>query len=165
MARFKSIFAVLTCAGMTLAQPSAAQGVQRSYAEQGPSAFAGVNLTIPLGSRDRSRPSLRLQLAARDTAQEGSIPSMNFQARGLEVGFGDTGKPALFVNGRSAAEVHDRLGVGGSSGQTVLIEGGILLAVVVLAVAAGSVPGDAIAFVEEQSVTNFRTLSSAPERL
>lgn len=138
MPKFKLISGVLAIAGLLAAQPCAAQSANAARFERPVSAFAGVNLTLAIDPAIKAKPSVRLQFTADPGSEDGTIPSMDFRPRGLEIGLLETGKPAVFVNGRSAAKVQDELDFGGSGGQTALIVGGVLVAVVVLAVAAGS---------------------------
>ena len=59
-------------------------------------------------------------------------------------GLSSDGSPQVFMQGRrTASPVQTRLGLGGSGGQTVLIVGGVLVALIVVALAAGGAgPGD-----------------------
>ena len=123
--------------GLLAAQPCAAQSVNGMQFERPASAFAGVSLRLAFDSATKPKPSLRLRFTADAGARDGTNPSPDFKPHGMEIGLLDTGKPALFVNGRNAADVQNPLGLGGSGGQTALIVGGVLVAVVVLAVAAG----------------------------
>lgn len=136
--------AAALAAGLLVAQPCAAQGVNGMQFERPPSAFAGIGLRWSFDSATEPRPSVRLQFTADPGSRAGTVPSADFRPRGLEIGVRDTGKPALFVNGRSAAAARNQLGLGGGSGgQTALIVGGVLIAVVVIALAAGGAgPGD-----------------------
>lgn len=131
--------AVVLAAGLLAAQPCAAQGVNATQFERPVSAFAGISLRWTFDSAAEPKPSVRLQFSA----DPGSSAGTDFRPRGLEIGLRDTGKPALFVNGRSAAVAQSELGLGGSGGQTALIVGGVLIAVVLIALAAGGAgPGD-----------------------
>lgn len=130
-------------AGLLVAQPCAAQSVDTRQFARPASAFAGVSLSMALAPASKPKPVLRLRFAADPGSRDGKNPNTDFMPRGLEIGWLDSGKPALFVNGRTAVDARDQLGLGGSGGQTALIIGGVLVAVVVLAVAAGGAgPGD-----------------------
>ena len=129
--------AAVLAAGIMIAQPCAAQSINSADFERPPSAFAGINLTLPLGTTARPKPSVRLQFTADYGSRDRAYPSQNFKPRGLEIGLLETGKPTLFLNGRQTFNSPNRLGMGGSGSQTALIVGGVLVAAVVLAVAAG----------------------------
>lgn len=125
-------------AALLVAQPAAAHSAYSAQFERNASAYAGLSFRLPLRAEGRSKPLVRLQ-ARLDAARRGvgsdALPDL--RPTGLELGLLETGKPALFVNGRSTADVQRQLGLGGSGGQTALVVGGVLLAVVVIAVAAG----------------------------
>lgn len=126
-----------------MAQPCAAQGIHLARAEVRPSAFAGLNIKLPLGGPKRAEPSLRLQLTTEYGSPHYRDASWNGRPAGIEIGLIRTGKPVLFLNEQQASGAGSKLGFGGSGGQTALIVGGVLLAVVVVAVAAGGAgPGD-----------------------
>jgi hypothetical protein len=126
--------AAIIAAGFIAAQPCAAAS---GYSERSSSAFAGLNIRMPLGEA-RARPVARLQFTAgynlRDV-RSGSTET--FRAKGLEIGAARNGKPNFYLNGHSTADMQRRFGANGSTGSTLLIVGGVLLAVVVIAVAAG----------------------------
>lgn len=108
------------------------------------SAFAGLNVRMPLGGVKPARPSARLQLTTgyrmRD-ARTGALRT--FQPRGLEIGAGKSGAPAFHLNGRSGAEIRKSAGLTGSTSDTVWIVFGVaLVAVAVLVLSNGSeLPG------------------------
>lgn len=139
MTRTKYIGALIAI-GVLTAQPCVA-ATDRHFSEATParsSAFAGLSVRLPLGQAKPAKPVARLQLttafSVRD-ARTGLVRSS--KANGLELGALRSGKPALYLNGRSAAEYKTKLGVSGTT-KTVLIVGGLLLVgVVVLAAAAG----------------------------
>lgn len=137
MGKFGSAGAVVA-AGLLMAQPAAAHTAYAPQFERNASAYAGLSFRLPLGAEAQRKPLVRLQVRLdapqRRTALE-ELPEL--RPRGLELGLLETGKPALFVNGRSTSGAQRQLGLGGSGGQTALIVGGVLLAVVVIAVAAG----------------------------
>lgn len=118
-------------------QPCAAASFESGTSAGTPSAFAGVNVRLPLGQA-KARPEARLQFTSAYTVRDvrtGAVES--FKAKGLEIGAARNGKPTFFLNGQSGAAMQKRLGMNGSTGTTVLIVGGVLLALVVVAVAAG----------------------------
>jgi hypothetical protein len=57
--------------------------------------------------------------------------------KGFEIGLGKKGVPTYFVSGQKAAEVRKKLGIKGSPGTTLLIVGGVVVALVVVALAPG----------------------------
>lgn len=56
---------------------------------------------------------------------------------GLELGASLAGKPTFYLNGQDAAEAPRKLGLGGSTGTTLLIVGGVLVALVLVGLASG----------------------------
>jgi hypothetical protein len=131
--------AAVFAAAIFAAQPcAAADDIRDSGAgDRSVAAFAGMSLRLPVGEARRARPTARLQFttsyAVRD-ARTGSTAT--FRAPGLEIGAGKAGKAAFFLNGEKAADVQGRMGLGGT-GTTLLVVGGVLLGVVVVALAAG----------------------------
>ena len=125
-------------AGLLAAQPCAAASNPRAWDERRISAFAGVNLRMPLGEAG-ARPSARLQLTtsydARD-ARTGSVRS--FRMQGLELGAGRSGSPSLYMNGRTSAQVREQLRLSGSTGDTVWIVFGVTLVAVAVLVLSNS---------------------------
>lgn len=125
----------LVAAGMLAAQPCAASLAQ---GQQNGSAFAGLNLRMPLGTAKAAKPSARLQFTTAYSFQDGRTGATEtFKAPGLEFGTGKSGKPVLFLNGQDTAEMRERMQANGSTGSTLLIVGGVLLVLAVVAVAAG----------------------------
>lgn len=103
-------------------------------------AFAGLQVRLPLGQKERAKPTARLQLSSTHYAREqtGGFVQIH-RTSGLEFGAGKAGKPALFIGGQEAADVQKKLNIGGST-TTLLIVGGVVLAVVVLAAIASGTP-------------------------
>ncbi|MBA3678275.1 MAG: hypothetical protein H0W74_12880 [Sphingosinicella sp.] len=93
---------------------------------------------MPLSGATKVKPSARLQFTTGydvlDT-RTGSVQS--FKARGLEIGTARNGKPTFFLNGQDSAGMQEKLQLNGSTGSTLLIVGGVLLVLAVVAVAAG----------------------------
>lgn len=58
---------------------------------------------------------------------------------GLELGLTGSRRPTLFVAGQSSAQMRERLKIGGSTG-TILLIGGVVLVVAVLATVASAMP-------------------------
>lgn len=131
-------------AAMTLlAQPCvAADFTQDSQVRLGtPAAFAGVKLNWNFGQRESARPTARLQLTTAQRLRNpvsGEITTL--RPSGFEFGASKAGKPTLYFGGHDQAEFQRKLGLSG--GTTALIVGGVLVGVIIIALAAGSGPGD-----------------------
>jgi hypothetical protein len=128
-------------AGMLIAQPCAANDVGNGQSTlRQSSAFAGLNVRLPLGQAQKARPTARLQFTTSQTLREertGATQTFKFQ--GLEIGGAKGGKPTLYLNGQSAADMEKKLCLGGT-GNTLLIVGGVVLLVAVVAVVATGGP-------------------------
>lgn len=121
---------------MLAAQPCLAAEDPRDLGlrEQHASAFAGVNLRVPLGDPKRAKPSARLQFTAASTVRDWRTGSTRtVRAHGFEIGTGRGRKPALYMGGHSTDELKTRLGVGASTTTTIVVAGVVVLALVVLA--------------------------------
>jgi hypothetical protein len=124
----------MMAAGILAAQPCAAAEDYRDLGmrERRASAFAGVNLRLPLGGAKAAKPSARLQLSAATTVRDMRSGSMTTtRAHGFEIGTGAGGKPALYMGGQSRAEMKTKLGIGGTT-TTVIVVGGVVLVLLVL---------------------------------
>jgi hypothetical protein len=106
------------------------------------SAFAGLNLRLPLGQSGKAKPTARLQFTTAHSFREGRTgATQTWKAQGLEIGGAGPGKPVFYLNGQSTADLQKRLNANGT-GKTLLIVGGVVLvAVVVAAAMAASVAG------------------------
>jgi len=124
---------VLLAAGMLIAHPCVASDLRDSQATmRQSSAFAGLNVRLPLGQAQTAKPTARLQLAASHTFRdERTGATQTFRSQGLEIGGTKSGRPTLYLNGQSTADVEKKLGIGGT-GTTLLVVGGIVLAIVVV---------------------------------
>ena len=133
----------LFAAGILVAQPCAASDFQEAAAVQRQSsAFAGVNVRLPLGQALKAKPTARLQLTTSHTIRDMRTgATQTFKAQGLEIGGAKSGKPIFYLNGQSATDMQKKLNVGGS-GTTLLIVGGVLLVVVLVAAATASAQSD-----------------------
>jgi hypothetical protein len=130
----------ILAAGMLVAQPILASELHDGQTQRQSSAFAGLNIRLPLGEAGKAQPSARLQLTTSNTLRdERTGASHTFRAKGLEIGGSKGGKPILYLNGQSAADMQKKLNLGGT-GTTLLIVGGVVLVLVVVAVATAS-PG------------------------
>jgi hypothetical protein len=134
----------MAAAGLLAAQPCAAAPDPAGWSERRTSAFAGLTVRMSLGEAGPARPTARLQLTTsydmRD-ARTGSVETL--KAKGLEIGAAANGTPAFYLNGQNSADVQKKLGLSGSTGETVLIIFGVtLLAVGVLVLSSSSeLPG------------------------
>lgn len=103
-------------------------------------AFAGLRLRLPLDSGADRRPTARLQLTGIRQLRDDRGATRTGFADGIELGARRDGRAALTVSGRNPFESEERLGVGGSTGTTLLIVGGVVLVVFVLASVADAMP-------------------------
>jgi|GEM_PF-2097509 len=137
MGRAIGVTAVLVAIAC-LSQPCAANTGHTALFVQRPAEYVGLGIQLPLGTRSKPKPTMRLQVRLGYRAQDQANASAPiYRPKGLEFGLSRTGQPALFFNGETAMNAQTRLGFGGSGSNTALIIGGVLLAVVVVAVAAG----------------------------
>lgn len=120
-------------AAMLCSQPCLAAGDPAGSGgyEQRRGGFAGVNLKLPFGVREKA--SARLQLAPvyqdRD-AMGGTLRSSI--GPGLELGLRREGQLAYFVAGRDIAAERERLNMSGSTTTWIIIGGVVVLAIIVL---------------------------------
>ena len=131
----------MLAAGMLVAQPCAANELRNGQSTlRQPSAFAGLNVRLPLGHARAVKPTARLQFTTSQTLRdERTGATQTFRAQGLEIGGAKGGKPTLYLNGQSTAGMKKKLGIGGT-GNTVLIVGGVVLLVAIVAVVASGGP-------------------------
>jgi hypothetical protein len=133
----------IAAAALLAAQPClAAEDYRESRSGQvRTGAFAGVTLDVPLDrSASSRRPAARLQLTSIREVREANGATRTWRAEGVQLGADRRGRPALTIAGRNPLDERERLGIGGSTGTTVLIVGGIVLIVVVLASIADAMP-------------------------
>ena len=97
-------------------------------------AFAGANVSLALGRGGHPRPAARLQLGVTHTYPDtrSAAPTQMHRFSGFELGASTNGEPIFYLGGQDVRNVEQRLGVKGSTG-TVLIVGGVLVALVVVA--------------------------------
>ena len=91
-----------------------------------PAAFAGASIRLPLGGKQRARPSARLQLGM----VHGAGTARQIPAGGVELGLTGRGRPEMFVGGQSTRELRERMKLSGSTGDTVWVVFGVALLVV-----------------------------------
>ena len=97
-----------------VAQPALAAEAFRDggVREQRNGAFAGVNFKVPLGTKQRVKPSARLQLtASREYLTDSGYRSV--RPAGLELGLSGKGKADVYVAGSRLADTERRLGLTG----------------------------------------------------
>lgn len=133
------------CAALALvAQPCGAAEVVSPVAagERHSSAFAGLNLRLPLGrAGEKEKPSARLQLSMTHEYRDVTGATLRrHQSRGLELGLGSKGSPAYFVGGQKMSEKDARLRLSGGKTTWLVVAGAVVLAVVVLAAVASAQP-------------------------
>ena len=131
----------MTAAAFLAAQPCAAAAEPRSTSETRVSTFAGINIRMPLGKAERTRPSARLQLTTSYSVRDvrtGAIRTI--RPHGLEIGAAGNGAPAFYLNDQNRVEMQERLRLSGSTPDVVWIVLGVgLVAVVVLLAASGPI--------------------------
>jgi hypothetical protein len=135
--------AALLAAGIIALQPCAAAEDFRNFSptHRQSSAFAGMNVRVPLDRGSTAKPSARLQLTAAYSAIDARTGAVQtFKGQGLEVGAGAKGTPAFYLNGQNTAEMKQKLELGGSTGTILLVAGAALVVLVVVAFA--STPPD-----------------------
>ena len=128
----------IASAAMLVAQPclAAPDAGDPRYADRQTGAFAGAQLKLALGSKERAVPTARLQLGMTQRYQGhgATAPSRSFNVSALELGVTGTGRPMLLVGGQDTSALKRRLGMNGSNNSTLLIAGGVALAVVAVLV-------------------------------
>ncbi|HYJ31119.1 MAG TPA: hypothetical protein VEW25_12355 [Allosphingosinicella sp.] len=133
----------IAAAAMLTAQPClAADDVGESRTGQvRTGAFAGVSLRVPLDRNASSRrPTARLQLTSIRQVREANGATRTWRAEGVQIGADRDGGFALTIAGRNPFDACERLGVGGSTGTALLVVGGLVLVVFVLASVADGMP-------------------------
>ena len=132
----------IVAAAVLAAQPCAAADDFRDMRapERRSGAFAGLSINVPLDRGIRRRPTARLQLTTTSTVRRADGATITYRAPGDELGAGRRGRPTYSIAGQNPAEMRERLGVGGSTGTTLLIVGGVVLVVLVLATVASAMP-------------------------
>ena len=130
---------------MLAAQPCAAADFNTT--ERGPavtrtSAFAGLNVRVPMGRTPGAKPSARLQLTTAYTLQDLRTGSMKtYKAQGLELGTGALGKPAFYMSGQEISRKNvEKLKLGGTGNTVLYVVGGVVVVGVILLLAAGYEP-------------------------
>lgn len=124
----------IAAAAMLAAQPAAAADDfrERRGAETRTGAFAGFSLRVPMGEGRTERPRARLQLTTTASVREAGGATTTRYAPGIELGSSRRHGVALSIGGTDVRQVDQRLGLSGSRTTTILIVGGVVLAVLVL---------------------------------
>ncbi|HEX8192161.1 MAG TPA: hypothetical protein VF552_04610 [Allosphingosinicella sp.] len=132
----------IAAAAMLFAQPCAAADDwrERRAPETRSGGFAGISLRMPLDEGRARRPTARLQLTTMTSTREAGGAVATRFAPGVELGADRRGRAALSIGGQDVRQAEERLGVGGSTGTTLLIVGGVVLVVFVLASVAAATP-------------------------
>jgi hypothetical protein len=136
--RFFRQGAAALAAAMLISQPSAAANDYRQAGatDSRLTTFAGFRVRLPLGSA--AKPTARLQLSTGYSLLDASSGERRTRlGQGIEVGLGRKGGPTYFVAGQDASKLHEKLGLKGGTGTTLLVVGGVLVVALVAAVAAG----------------------------
>ena len=129
-----------------LSQPVlAAQAFRDTGAqEQRSGAFAGLNLRVPLGSREAARPTARLQMTT--THQYRSASSFrSVRPDGIEFGLTGKGNADVYVGGARIADTEKKLGLTGMSDWIlpVALLGAVVVGVVLLTDGDNDLPPEA----------------------
>jgi hypothetical protein len=95
---------------------------------------------MPLDEGRSRRPTARLQLTTMTSSRDSAGAVTSRFARGVELGADRQGRAALSIGGQDVRQAEERLGIGGSTGTTLLIVGGVVLVVAVLATVAAATP-------------------------
>jgi len=104
-------------------------------------AFAGLSVRVPLDRNAGSRrATARLQLTSIREVSEANGAMRTIRADGVQIGTDRSGRPALTIAGQNPFEARERLGVGGSTTTALVIVGGLVLVVFVLASVADAMP-------------------------
>ncbi len=118
----------LSCVALS-AQPCAAAyyGPAVIGAEARIATFAGLNLRMPLGATARPKPTAGLQLTSAFNVRDANKGTMlTLKGHGLEAGVAKGGKPSLYLNGRNATDIEEKLRMSGAT-KTILVAGGVLV--------------------------------------
>lgn len=129
--------AAATAAALLMTQPCLAAPDFRdtTATERRSSAFAGVRLRLPIGTGHAERPSARMQLSTIHEYRNASGATVrSVRPDGLELGLNQRGRLAFSVAGQDVRQTQEQMRLGGGT-STYLIIGGVVLAVVILAVA------------------------------
>jgi hypothetical protein len=136
-------YAAALAAAAMMAQPCLAAD---DFRDSGPSevrmgAFAGVGVRLPLDRTAQSRrPTARLQFTSIREVREANGGTRTWRAEGVQIGADRRGRPALTIAGRNPFDERERLGVGGSTTTALVVVGGLVLVVFVLASVADAMP-------------------------
>jgi hypothetical protein len=132
----------IAAAAALVAQPCLAAELYRESgaAQVRTGAFAGVSVRVPLEGSAPRRPTARLQLTSIREVRDTNGARRTFRGDGVQLGADRRGRPALTIAGRNPLGERERLGIGGSTGTALLVVGGVVLVVFVLASVADAMP-------------------------
>ncbi|HEY0013575.1 MAG TPA: hypothetical protein VGB79_12085 [Allosphingosinicella sp.] len=132
----------IAAAAMLAAQPCAAADDfrERRAPETRSGGFAGISLRMPLDEGRSRRPTARLQLTTMMSSRDPAGAVTTRFAPGVQLGADRQGRAALSIGGQDVRQAEERLGIGGSTGTTLLVVGGVVLVVFVLASVAAATP-------------------------
>ena len=130
----KNCALAMAAAGFLAAEPCvAAPDPGEGWNDRRVSAFAGVNVRIPMGAATGARPSARLQLASSYNVRNVRTGAVRtFQPQGLELGAATSGGATFYMNGQTRADLQKKLRLSGSTDTVLIIFGVALVAVAVL---------------------------------
>jgi hypothetical protein len=134
--------AAIAVAAVLAAQPCAAADDYRDRRapETRSGGFAGISLRMPLDEGRSRRPTARLQLTTTTSSRDAAGAVSTRFAPGVQLGADRSGRAALSIGGQPLRRTEERLRLGGSTGTTLAIVGGVVLVVAVLAAVASATP-------------------------
>ena len=128
-----------------LSQPVLAADAFRDMGpqEQRSGAFAGLNFSVPLGSREAAKPSARLQLTT-DHQYRSASSFRSVRPDGIELGLTGKGDADVAVGGARLADTEKKLGLTGMSDWIlpVALLGAVIVGVVLLTDGDNDLPDD-----------------------
>jgi hypothetical protein len=134
--------AAASAAAMLISQPCLAADDHRDIGarERRSGAFAGLNVRLPMGKGNPGKASAKVQLTTLHQYRTGAGAVVRaYRPDGLELGLSRSGGASLSIAGQDLRRANERVALKGST-TTYLIVGGVLLAVVVLAMVASAIP-------------------------
>jgi len=105
------------------------------------SAFAGLNVRLPLGAAREPKPVARLQLTTSYTMDDRRTGVRQvYKPQGLELGADRAGRLSVYAGGQSTSDIQKKMGVYVSRENTYYIIGAVVLSVAVIAFLASNGP-------------------------
>ncbi|MEO7277420.1 MAG: hypothetical protein ABIW33_05300 [Sphingomicrobium sp.] len=105
-------------------------------ADSQPAAFGGLTIKLPFGAHEAAKPEARLQLTTYRPNSAEPWRLRSFNSSGIALGVSKPGKPLFYVGGQEVGQAERKMGL--SKGTSLVLVGGVLLAVVVVVAAANS---------------------------